>query len=1102
MLFVLRTPRFIGNAIDDSRSERFHFDDEWPAHYHANCSTGGTQDHSMAKQSGRPRFLRAHTYGLFPVTGCLRPVSALARKRAARAVAQPTRDVDIRLIHKFALGGIPMQNKKSKENCSEPVGRTLSRSSTVCIAVLVAAMTLLGGASAFAQQPSGPAATALEEIVVTGSLLKRTDTETPSPVQVISAADLLNSGYTNVSDVLRNLAANGQGTLSQGFTEAFAAGASGIALRGLTVGGTLTLIDSERMVAYPLSDDGQRSFVDVTAIPFNAIDSVEVLKDGASAVYGADAIAGVVNIKLKKTYVGSEITAEAGSTQHNDGHTMHVAAILGWGDLQNDGYNIYATLDWHRQEEILGSNRNGPWSNLNWSSLPGGLNSTPGSPTAASFVYPDSIQGYLINPTTPNAAGVYPNGLPGRVFLKQGPQPGCDSAAAQAAGQCEFSFPGQIQPPTEQTNFLTKMTKALTNDWTLTVTASLFDSKAEQVAPETPPFGHAFNQTGQESGSIQNIGFGPGVGPNLVVYPVLSLPATSPQNPFGTAANLVYSFPDIGPLVTDVETTTYRLFGDLKGTAGGWDLDAAVGVMYARMSDHIAGYIEPAVAQADLNNLSYVPGVSTNGASLFAPVEVTDPSSTLGVVDFHGARELFEMPGGPFTLGAGAQYIHKAQNYADPPTVASGVQEGAPAFSVGSQDDAAAFLEVGGKPLRQLEVNAAVRYDHYDTYGGSATPKFGVKYSPVDMFTVRGTWGKGFRAPSISESAVAGTAFGEGNTNDPALCPGGVANVKGTFNALCSYPAVGVNSSNRNLKAVTSTNATFGVIFEPAPIFNASVDYYRIQLKNDIISASEAGGFGADFTALVRGAPALLAQCTNTTTNGTPCNTVNVLTNVNGVPTGYPAYELIPYINAGITTTSGIDVDLRSRFDIGIAGRLTLDVNVSHMLQYEYGYEGTTYDLVGTHGPSGISGDTGNPRDRAVASLTWDKGPFSSTLSVNYTSSFSITDPSAGYDTCLEALESGAPSAYGSAISSNVTTLAPAWYPYCSVAHFTDVNLYARYAATDHLSVHASITNLFNSDAPVDLQTYGGGAEFRYDAALHQDGAIGRFFLLGATFTF
>ena len=194
-------------------------------------------------------------------------------------------------------------------------------------------------------------------------------------------------------------------------------------------------------------------------------------------------------------------------------------------------------------------------------------------------------------------------------------------------------------------------------------------------------------------------------------------------------------------------------------------------------------------------------------------------------------------------------------------------------------------------------------------------------------------------------------------------------------------------------------------------------------------------------------------------------------------------------------------MDLRSRVDLGSAGSLTGSINYTHIVEYEYGYQGTTFDLVGTHGPSTISGDTGNPRDRAVASLTWDREPVSATLSLNYTSSFHITDPSNGYTTCLAALKSGAPSAYGPAIGAPAT-LASAWYPYCSVAHFTDVNMYVKYLVSDHLSVHGSITNLFNSDAPVDLQTYGGGAELRYDAALHQDGAVGRFFMLGGTYKF
>src|SRR6202021_1913919 len=316
-----------------------------------------------------------------------------------------------------------------------------------------AASASLFAVSAHAQQSTAAAqGPELQEIVVTGSLIKRTDTETPSPVQIITDQDLKNSGYTNVVDVLRNLSANGSGTLSQGFGQAFAAGASGIALRGLSVGDTLTLIDGERMVSYPLSDDGERSFVDVTAIPFNAVESVEVLKDGASAVYGADAIAGVVNVKLKKTYVGSEVTMEMGTTQHGDGTTEHGAGIWGMGDLASDGYNVYVALDWHHQDAILGSNRDGAFTTTNWSALPGGVNTQPGAIGASGLAYPDSTTGYLINPNTAS-------GQP-YAFL-----PGC-TQALQSADKCTFAFPGTIQSPTTQINILSKFTKSLGNDWT------------------------------------------------------------------------------------------------------------------------------------------------------------------------------------------------------------------------------------------------------------------------------------------------------------------------------------------------------------------------------------------------------------------------------------------------------------------------------------------------------------------------------------------------------------------------------------------------------------------------------------------------------------
>jgi iron complex outermembrane receptor protein len=216
---------------------------------------------------------------------------------------------------------------------------------------------------------------------------------------------------------------------------------------------------------------------------------------------------------------------------------------------------------------------------------------------------------------------------------------------------------------------------------------------------------------------------------------------------------------------------------------------------------------------------------------------------------------------------------------------------------------------------------------------------------------------------------------------------------------------------------------------------------------------------------------------------------------------GYPSYTLVPYVNAGSTKTSGFDLDLKSRFDTGSFGSIRAELNYTFIAQYELVANGTVFDLAGTHGPQSISGDTGNPRQRAVASLTWNLGDFSATATVNFQSSFKITDPSSGYNTCLSALVGRSPSAYGSAISSSVTTLPSAWYPYCSVDHFTSTNLYAQYQVNDHLQVHGSITNLFDQVAPVDLQTYGGGGGLAY-TTLDQDGAIGRFFLVGATLKF
>src|SRR5271168_1887196 len=213
--------------------------------------------------------------------------------------------------------------------------------------------------SAFAAaDPQGPpsssaaSGTALETITVTGSYIRRTNTESPSPITTIDADQIEKSGLNSIADVIRTVAADNSGTLSQAFSGAMAGGADGVSLRGLSVDATLVLVDGHRMANYPLSDDGQRSFVDIDTLPMAIVDRVEVLKDGASATYGSDAIAGVVNVILKKQFTGVDVSATAGSTDRGDGLSQRFATIFGTGDLGADGHNFYLSVEGRHQQAI------------------------------------------------------------------------------------------------------------------------------------------------------------------------------------------------------------------------------------------------------------------------------------------------------------------------------------------------------------------------------------------------------------------------------------------------------------------------------------------------------------------------------------------------------------------------------------------------------------------------------------------------------------------------------------------------------------------------------------------------------------------------------
>jgi iron complex outermembrane receptor protein len=942
-----------------------------------------------------------------------------------------------------------------------------------------AAATALLAATAAVAQTSPPQSTdTLATVVVTGSHIVRTDSETPSPLQVITSVELQESGFTNTQEVLKNLTANGQGTLSQSFSGAFASGAAGIALRGLNVGYTLVLIDGHRTAPYPIGDDGQRSFVDVANIPFDSIERIEVLKDGASAVYGSDAIAGVVNIILKKTFEGATVTADGGTSSHADGTTEHVAGTYGMGSLVNDGHNFYVSGEFRHQGQIRFTDRGGIFTQRDFTST-GGDNVTLGVPNEITGAFARSATGYVIDPATSTIAG----------FM-----PGCD-ATRYAAGQCTYHDTwSQIQPDTKNYNFVGKFTQALDQNWQLSLEGTYFESKSAQIGQPNRAF----------TGGFQGVTSGPGVVPE--VLPALdptTISSTNPSFPAGTGLTtglLRYTFLNVGPTETFTDSKNYRAIADLDGKIGSWDVNVSAGYTEVKLGVENDNYVQPGLLQAALDSTTapFLIGQPNTAAvnNSVAPRVTSSDSSKLFFAHLGTNTTVMDLPGGPLGIAFGGDWYERKQDAVAPTAVADGLM-GSPYtspsnnFTVGTQLVSAAYAEFDAPIVKQFELDGAIRYDHYNLSGGQASPKIGFKYTPIPQFAVRGTASKGFRAPGPAENGKAGQTFFAGTEADPILCPTSTnITAAGNFVGQCNVSIPGLQSTNQLLKPETSKSFTFGFIAAPIPDLSATVDIYSIQINNQIV----AGGPSVT----VRGdnlSPIAQYQADGSTALVTP-------------PAAPILYFTTSYINANVTKTNGLDIgiDYHHRFDEGWQFKSSATWTYIH--EYKMTIDGVDYQLAGTHGPSFFSGDTGNPKSRAQWANTVGQENWSVTATVNYISAFNVTDPTLiAFEgipaaTCLDALtnEGGAAGNDYAGVLANGTIPAATS---CTVKHFTTVDLYGSWDLTKHFNVHGSVTNLFNTKAPLDWATYGGQlGEVPWNPSLHLQGAIGTFFNVGATYKF
>ncbi|WP_447594996.1 TonB-dependent receptor [Stenotrophomonas rhizophila] len=939
----------------------------------------------------------------------------------------------------------PVQRLNSSRN-------SLAQSiSTVLASSALLLVGALASSSAFAQEQ----ATNLDRITVTGSNIPRTNTETPSPVQVVTRQEIDRTGKTTVAEYLQTLTADGSGSIPKTFGNGFAGGGAGISLRGLGAGSTLVLLNGRRMATYGLADDGQKVFTDLSTIPLDAVERIEVLKDGASAIYGSDAIAGVVNIILRGDFNGAILRGSYGTSGDGDGNAKKATLTAGTGDLSSDGWNAFFSLDVGKTDAIKISDRKNrkwigtgdirPWGYGNNAQFLGGAalsGGTRGGVGPTGSVFDDR------NVTVDNPAFLV--ALPGCAGLTT--IPGQTDATAQQQG-CLWD-PNQLYrdltPEEKYVNVFGRASFAFGEGGE--IYTEIGYSKKETTFSNTPS--GVSGGWGYPGGPV-NANSGDGA---TVLGP------THPDNPIpGQASRLRYSAFDVGPRVTENTNEFNRFLVGVKGNWGEWSYDTAYLHSGTDLVNKRTGFLRYSAVQCALGNPACPGGVwrigdnaGLNSQALYdyiSPDISARAKSSLDMFDFTVSRSLMDLKGGPLGLALGTEW-RKTSNSLTPQTYTDQgdiIGLGYSAYD-GTQNVYAGYVELSAPVLEQLELSGAVRYDKYESGEGKATPKVGIKWTPVDWIAVRGSYAEGFRAPNPAENGDGGLAAFS-NAADPVRCPGGNPAPGATDDDCGALPVAIITRPNPDLKPEESKSYSVGLVLQPTSSTSMTIDAWQIKRTNEIAQGSTAEAIAA----------------------GNVLRDSNLL---NGVPgTGSILAVNTQYINAASTRVRGIDTDIRQTFDIG-PGQLEMDLQWSHVLKFERTDADVTVDYAGTHGNCDVTNCIGTPKDRINFGTTWKQGPWSVSGVANYISKMENKDfrgPDGSYQ-------------FAYADGTDVT----------KISSFTTFDLSGRWNVTEAFELNASVQNLFDRIAPLDPTTYGG---VNYNP-LHFSGAIGRYFTVGAKYTF
>ncbi len=896
------------------------------------------------------------------------------------------------------------------------------------------------------------------EIVVVGSQIRGSKVTAALPVTVVDEAQIGATGATSGDELFRSIPQLGDVSFNSSYLPNSSNSARGdvgsINLRNLGVGNTLVLLNGRRVVNHPTSraDDNLVPVltVNTNAIPVFGLERMEVLRDGAAAIYGSDAVAGVVNTVLKTDYNGVELEGQVG---WGEGSSLfetntHLLAGRNLGDRGN--ITLFASYD--KREGVMASDFDYTRTNDLRSLFAGtrfeGSTSLDGRSTITPWGSFQTVGNTVVRQGTTaltNTSGQFhiqptsftgcPAGGAGIIGGTNCVATGTSSAAAirELRFDAPLAFNTNVTPNIRRINLFMNGHYELGGGVELFGEAGYYNGKSNSVQASS---GTLSSGPLTIAANAYYNPFGPTGSPNRL--PGINAAAA------GQAITLSsYNFADVGPNRVDVLNTQYRLLGGLRFDALGLQWESAALYSEARVRDTSDG-ISQTLLQRQINLTTPDAYNPFNGSGLTPPsgsdnvpsslaainaikVKTTRVSkSTLAMWDIKGSTtHLLHLPGGDLGLAIGGEVRRETQNddrdgrvdgtiqFTDSIT---GAVNGSDLVGTSPSPDtsgrrtvAAAYLELAvpvvspemNIPLiRNIELQLAGRFEHYSDVGSVAKPKVAAAWDIVRGIRVRGSYAEGFKAPNLEQ--INATMVTRSNTRtDWVRCEAQLRTGAISSFANCSqgFATTARRSGNPDLKPEQSKTWTVGVVLEPHFLDSAigritvTADYWHVDQKGIVGLFGEGNALINDYLLRVQGSsdPNVIRAA--------PTAEDNTLFAGSGLaPVGRVLYVNDKYVNLLPQEVAGVDLGFNWRLPDFGAGRISLNANAAYLDKFFLEPSPPIQNLIAARASGTINAGTniadagdlvrqnGKPRWKVTGSLTWEKGPFQIGGFTQYTS--------------------------------------------------------------------------------------------------------------------